>query len=282
MNRFRGSAPGFLQRRKPIIRCRFITNATPDPLLDIQSRLIRRQILYREPPMILKKNIDAFSFMPSGAVHIKPDLISPQSPVKLPQAQKKPFSIPLGMPDQPRFSQKRRDPTKDIQPRPMLACGRNPKPPAAFGPTHTQTRMERKPRFVFKHHRLLRSQIFEFFLRPEKISGRPQNGLEDRHSFRASNDTLIGASTSGPGGPLVLSQTGVSYERRGSAHPSEPGLTQIPEGTVPDRFRALFGSSRSAASVGPVAATLLKPRRLVRSRYASNDSGSDGLSPKCR
>ena len=40
MNRFRGSDPGFLQCRKPIIRCRFIANATPDPLLDIQSRLI--------------------------------------------------------------------------------------------------------------------------------------------------------------------------------------------------------------------------------------------------
>jgi hypothetical protein len=88
--------------------------------------------------MILKNNIDVFSFMPSGAVHIKPDLISPQSPVKLPQIQKKPFSIPLGMPDQPRFSRKQRDPTKDIQPRPMPACGWNPKPPAAFAPTHTQ------------------------------------------------------------------------------------------------------------------------------------------------
>jgi hypothetical protein len=117
----------------------------------------------RKRPMILKKKIDVFSFMPSGAVHIKPDLISPQSPAKLPQAQRKTCSIPLGMPDQHRFSQKRRYPTKYIQPHPMLTCGRNPKPPTAFGPIHPQTRMERKRRLGFKHLRLLRSQIFEFF-----------------------------------------------------------------------------------------------------------------------
>jgi hypothetical protein len=70
--------------------------------------------------MVLKKNLDVFAFMPTCAVHIKPDLVSSQLPAKIAQTQKKSFSIPLGMPNQPRFSQERRNPAKDIQPRLML------------------------------------------------------------------------------------------------------------------------------------------------------------------
>ena len=203
--------PRFLQCRKPMIHRRFITNPMPYPLLNIQSRLIIRQILDRQPPMVLKKNLDVFAFMPTCAVHIKPDLVSSQSPVKIAQTQKKSFSIPLGMPNQPRFSQERRDPNKDIQPRLMLTRGQNTKPPAAFGPAHAQTRMERKARLIFKHDRLLRPQIFEFFLKPEKISWPLQNGLEDRHNCYTSDDTPSDASTSGLDGLSALSQTGVFF-----------------------------------------------------------------------
>ena len=147
-----------------MIRRRFVTNPPPYPLLHIQPGLIARQIRHRQSPVMLEKNIDLFAFMPSGAVHQEPDLVTSQASIKLLQAKKKAFAIPLGMTNQPRFSQKRGHPTKNIQPCLMLACGRNPKSPAAFGPTHAQTGMEGKARLIFKYHRLLRPQIFEFFL----------------------------------------------------------------------------------------------------------------------
>ena len=217
MNLFMDGDPSFLQGGKPMIRRRFVTNPPPYSLLDIQPRLIAWQIAHRQSPVMLKKNVDLFAFMPSGAIHQEPDLVASQASIKLLQAQKKAFSIPLGLTYQSRFSQKRGHPPKNIQPRLMLARGRNPKSPAALGPAHAQTRMESKARLVFKHHGLLGPQIFEFFLTPWQISWPPPSAPEDRHSCCVSDDTPIGASTSEPGGLSALSQTDALCERPATA-----------------------------------------------------------------
>jgi hypothetical protein len=282
MNRSMDGEPSFLQGRKPIVRRRFITDSLPDSFLDIQPRLIARQVLDRQPTVGFQEHLDLFAPMPAGTVGIEPDLVSPQSLVKALQTEKEALAIPLGMTVQPRFPQKRRDPAEDIQPHPMLARRWNPKPLTTFGPAHAQPRMKRKARLILKHHGLLRSQIFEFFLRPEKTSGPPQTGLEDRHNCCALDDIPNGASTSGLGGPLALSQTGVSCGRPASVHPSGLGLGRTPAETVPDHFRASSGRSPSVVSVAPAAAAPLRPRLRVHSRHASNYSGSGGLIPKCQ
>jgi len=282
MNRFIDGVPGFIQGRKPMIRRRFVTNAPPYPLLDIQPRLIARQKRQRQSSVMLKKNIDVFAFMPAGAVHQEPDLVVSQASVKPLQAQKKAFSIPLGMTNQPRFSQKRGHPTKNIQPCLMPACRRNSKSPAAFGPAHAQTRMESKACLIFIHHRLLRPQIFEFFLRSWQISWHPPSAPGDKHSCCVSADTPIGASTSEPGGPSVLSRTDALCEPPVLAHPSGRGLTRIPGESSPDHPRGPSESCPSVESADPASVTPLAPSLPARSSYASNYSGSDGSIPKCR
>lgn len=282
MNRFMDGDPSFLQVRKPTVCCRFITYSLPNPFLNIQPRLIARQVFNRQPAVGFQEHIDLFASMPAGAVGIEPDLVSPQSLAKVPQTEKEALPIPLGMTDQPRFPQKRRDPAEDIQPCPMLARRWNPKPATTFGPAHAQARMEGEARLILKHHGLLRSQIFEFFLMPEKISWPPQTGLEDKHNCCALDDIPNGASTSGLGGPLALSQIGVSCERPASAHPSGLGLGRNPTETVPGHFRASSGRSPSVVSVAPAAAAPLRPLLRVRSRHASNYLSSGGLIPKCQ
>ena len=280
MNRSVDRDPSFLQSRKPTVRRRFITDSLPNPFLNIQPGLIARQVLDRQPPVGLKEDLDFFASVPASAIDIEPDRVSPQSLVKVPQTEEEALSIPLGMANQPRFPQQRRDPAKDVQPRLMLTCRWNPKPLTALGPADTQTRMEAEACLILKHHGLLRSQIFEFFLKPEKISWPPQTGLEDKYNCCASDNIPTGASTSGLGGPLALSQIDVSCERPASAHPSGLGLGRTPTETVPDHVRASSGRCSSVVSVGPAAAALLRPRLRVRSRHASNYLSSGGSIPK--
>jgi len=282
MNRFMDGDPGPLQGCKPMIRCRFVTNPPPYPFLNIQPRLISWQIRHRKSPMVPEKNIDVFAFMPSRAVHEKPDLVASQASIKLLQAQKKTSSIPLRMSNQSRFSQEGGHPAEDIQSGLMLACRRNPKSPAALGPTHTQTRVKGKARLIFIHHRLLRPQIFEFFLRSWKISWRPPSGPGDKHSCCVSSNTPIGASTSAPGGPSALFQIVALCEPPMLAHPSGFDLNRIPGGASPDHFRGPSESCPSVESAGLAWVTPLGPSLRARSRYASSYSDSDGLIPRCR
>ncbi len=157
------SIPNKIESFEPTIRGSFIPNLPPDPFLRIQPRLITRQILQTKSHMSSYKQINFLPLMPSGSVHIKPDPIPSKSPVKILQAGHKSLPISSRPSDHPSPPQQRSDPSKQIQSLAMLTRGRNAQPFPSSRPPHSQSRMERKARFVLKDDGFLRSQPPEFF-----------------------------------------------------------------------------------------------------------------------
>lgn len=128
MSRYLNRLPDRVKTLKPTIRRGFITNTTPYPFLEIQPRLITRQILHMKPLMSLKEKLNGLTTMPSGTIHIQPDRIPFEPPVQVSQTAHKPLSVPLRPPHKSIPAQKRRYPSKDVQPLTMLTCGRYLKP----------------------------------------------------------------------------------------------------------------------------------------------------------
>ena len=173
--------PNKIETFKPKISRRFIPNLTPDPLLGIQPGLITRQIPQTKSHMGSYKQINFLPLMPSRPVYIKPDGMPSESAIKILQTGNKSLSISPRSSDHPPPTRQGSYPSKQIQPFTMLTRGRNTQPLPSFCPSHTQTRIKRKPRFVLKDYGLLWTQELEFFLRPDEIAWPPHSSLGDRY-----------------------------------------------------------------------------------------------------
>jgi hypothetical protein len=269
------SIPNKIKTFEPAIRCGFIADLTPDPLLRIQPRLITRQVLQTKSHMSSYEQINFLSLMPSGSVHIKPNGIPSESAIKILQASNKSPSISSRPSDHPSPTQQRSDPSKHIQSLAMLARGRNAQPLPSPRPSHTQPRMKRKSRFVLKNDRFLRSQPPEFFLTPDETAWPLHSCLEDTYIPHASVDTPIDASKTELGEPSRLSQTDASDGPPRWDHPIELAVTQIQKEASPNlspiaaELLGLSGPDAQAASRVP------RPLALDRSLGASRDLSSD-------
>ena len=278
LNRF----PDRIQTFKPTIRSGLIANLTPKPFLEVQTRLIAWQILQAKSDMCLDKNVHLFSSMPPGPINIQPNRIPSEPPIEMSQTTHKSLSVSLWPSDQTLSTQQRSHPPEHIQPLTVLACRRNPKPLSSLSPSHSQTRMQRETRLVLKNDRLSGVQRPKFFLTPCEIAWPLRSVPEDKYNRPVSADIPIGASSSEPGEPSILSQNGASSEPPRWDHPSEPDLTQILTETslsappIPDEPSGLNEQDAQASLPVPKTST---PDRLP---CASRDSSSDASNPRPR
>lgn len=271
--------PNKVETFEPAIRRSFIPYLMPDPLLGIKARLIRGQVLEAKARVCSYKELNLLPLMPSGPIYIQPYREASQVATQMLQTRKESFSVSMGPSDYPPSAQQRSHPSKQIQTLAMLARRRNPQPASSLCPSYTQTRVQGKPRFVFKNDGFLRSQMSEFFLRPDESVWHLRSLPEDTYSLPASVDTLTGASRTEPDEPSGLSRTDASDGPREWDRPIGRAGARIPQETSPGRLPAAFAPSASNVEDALVASRV--PALLPRDRLpdASRDLSSDALSP---
>ncbi len=227
------SCPNNIQAFKPAVCGCFIPNASPDPLLAVKAGLIRWQIIQMKATMSLQESQNGFSTMPAGSVHIQKYPITSELFVERLQDLKKTFAIAFGCSDKTVSTQKRRHPSRDIEPLGMLARGRDSQTNTFLCPAPAKFGMKRKTGLVLKDNSFTRSQILKFFLKLSRIDGLGISWPEDKHDRRVSTDTPTGASTSGLGGPSKRFQSAASGESQELVHPTESWEGRIDRETVP-------------------------------------------------
>jgi len=282
MGCFRNGSPDEIQAVEPAIGRGFITNLSPDAFLHIEAWLVARQISKSESSLPAQKTLHISTLVPSGSVHIEPDLVAVQLAADQLQAGQEALSVARGRTHEPDSSQQRCHPAKDVQPLAVLARRWDPKPFSDLGPSHTQTRMQAKTGLIFKDHGLPRPQFSKFFLTSCENSSLPALALEYTNSWPASVGTPADASTFAPVAPSALSRTDAPDASPGSVHPSGHDSIQTPGAPSPGLPPASPGSLESIAPGALDVFPALMPTVPVCSPCASRDSNSDasGLAPR--
>ena len=278
MNRLPDDVKGF----KPAIRGGFITNPSPNPLLDVKARLVRWEVLQMKTLVGLYESSNFFPFVPLCAVHIEPDLITSKPAIEISETSKEPLSISFRASQHSACSQKGCNPTKKIQSFAMLACRRHSQPLAHFAPSHPKTGMQGEARFIFENNRLFSFQGPKFFLTSGETSWHPRSEPACRYALLASSGTPTDASTSEPGVPSAGFQIASSSGQPGSDHPSSLGLIQTPRGIAPDALPTRgepFLSNELVARVALRASGMPSPAHLP---CASTSSSSGALNQALR
>ncbi|MBP1740007.1 MAG: hypothetical protein H6Q48_2300 [Deltaproteobacteria bacterium] len=155
--------PSFIQTLKPSVCCRLIPNLAPDPLLNIQSRLMRGQIFQMQPPMGSNKEIDFLARMPSGSVYVEMNRLASKASVEIPQAFNESLPVALRRADHPSSPQQRSHPSKQVEPPGMWTGGRSPQSLSNLRSTKPQALVQSKASFVLKDYGLARSKRSQFF-----------------------------------------------------------------------------------------------------------------------
>jgi hypothetical protein len=269
--------PGDIERFKPAIGGGFISNPSPDPLLNVKARLVRWKVLQMKTLVGLHESLDFLPFVPFCAVNIKPDLVTSKTAIEMLETSKEPFSVSFRTSQHAMSSQKRGNPTEQVQPFAMLACRRHSQPLAHLAPSHTKTGMQGETRFIFENNRLFSFQGPKFFLTSGETSWHPRSEPACRYALLASSGTPTDASTSEPGGPSGGFQIASSSGQPGSDHPSSLGLIRTPRGIAPDALPTPgepFLSIELVARVSLRASGMPSPAHLP---CASTSSSSDAL-----
>lgn len=276
------SVPHEIKAFKPAICRRLIAHVMPDPLLGIEARLIRRQVPESKACVCSYKEVNLFSLMPSGPIHIQPDGEASQVATEMFQASNKSFPVSTRRPDHSPSAQKRSDPSKQVQSLAMLTRRRNPQASSPLCPPYPQTRVQGKACFVLKDDGFLRAQISEFFLTPDGSASLLRSSPEDTYSLPASVGILTGASRTAPDEPSGLSRTDASDGPRGWGRPIGPSGAQMLQETSLDLPLTAFAPLASNVAGVPTASRAPKPLFHDRLPDASRDSSSDALSPARR
>ena len=190
------------------------------------------------------------------------------------QTSNKSFSVSSGPSDHPSPTQQRGYPSKQVQSLAMSARGRNAQPFPSSRPPHSQPRMKRKPRFILKDDCFLRSQLPEFFLRPDEIAWPLHSYPEDTYIPPASVDTPIDASKTELGELLRLSQTDASGGPPRWDHPIELAVTRIPKEASLNPPLIAAELLRLTAADAQAASGVPRPLTLDRSLGASRGLSS--------
>lgn len=269
------SFPDHIKTFEPATGRGFISYLSPNPLLSIEPRLVRREVRQANTFVGSQEIPNLFPFMPCGAIYIQPDRISSKSTIDLPETGEESFSVPLRTPQQSHPPQQRGNPSKNVQPFVMLAGSQDPQPMADFSPPSTKTRMQGKTGLILKDNGLLSSQRPEFFLTCGETSWHPRYATADRYSPLASSGTPTDASTTEPGVPSGVFQNDSSGGPLRSDHPSGLDLNQIPQATSPNALPTHDELAVSAELVAQVFLRALGIPDLVHSPCASTSSSSD-------
>ena len=241
MSRLLDTAPDTIQSLEPSVGCCLVTNLSPNTLLNIQTRLIRRQVFQFQTFMSFEESPDFFSLVPTGSIDIQPNRVTSELAIEMSQTLQKSLPIAFGNTDHPLTSQQGSYPAKYIQPFAVLTGRGDSQSLSSFSPTSTCTGMQTKSRFILKNQRFPRPQTIEFFLKLFGISEHPWHGPVNTNNYPASLYTQADVANVGLGEFLSLSQADALNAQPTSAHPNELDSTQTPTATSLNLSLISFG-----------------------------------------
>jgi hypothetical protein len=220
--------------------------------------------------------------MPASLIHIQPDGIALQTPIKMSQSLNKSLTItPFGL-NHPMPTQQRSHPSRKVQTFPMLAGSGHPQPLANVSPTATQARMQGKTCLVLKDHCLLRTQGLKFFLKPSETAWSHPSELEDSYSRLASTGIPVDASSAELVSPLASGQTAALGAPPRWARPNEHGLNRTLPGSFLSERQAPSACRTLTELAGPTEFEAEAQPTRLGSRNESSGSSSSELSPRPR
>jgi hypothetical protein len=199
------------------------------------------------------KQIDFFSLMPLGSVHVEMNRVTPKALVKMLQAFNKTFPVALRRADHSPSPQQWSHPSKQIEPLAVLTGGWDAQSLSDLRPAKPEARMQSKARFILKDYGLPSPKRSQFFLRCGEISSPPHPAPEGTNILLALIGTLIGASTVAPAGPSALFQNTSSRESPAWVHPTSPDSTRTLKGISPDDFPIPYAPLGSVEQGDPAA-----------------------------
>ena len=232
-----------------------------------------------QPPMGSNKQIDFFSLMPLGSVHVEMNRVTPKTSVKMFQTFNESFPVALRRSDHPSSPQQRSHPSKQIKPLAVLTGSRDAQSLSDLRPTKPKARMQSKTCFILKDYGLSRPKRSQFFLGCGEISSPLRLATEDTYTPLALIGTPIGASTVAPAGPSALFQNTASCESPAWGHPTSPDSTRTLKGLSQDDFLIPYAPLGSVEQDGLVASGFPALPVLDHLPDESIDSNSAGLCP---
>jgi len=137
-----------------------------------------------------------------------------------------------------------------------------------------------KAAFVLKNNGFFRTQRFEFFLGPSRISSHPLTLLGDRHDWLASAYTQVDASSTGPDGPSALSRNDAVNGSLKWGHPTGHDSNRTSEATPPSEVLIKLRPSASFELDGLAAFSGPGLRRRPCLPHASSGLHSSGSGPE--
>jgi len=233
--------------------------------------------------MLSEELPDRITPMPTCAINIKPDGVTAKPAIEVLQHLEETLSVAAFRLDHPSTTQKRSNPAGNIQPFLMLAGCWNLQPLSDERPPSAQPRMAGKAAFVLKNDGFFRTQRFEFFLGPWRISSHRLLLPGDIHGRHALTDTRVDASSTGLDGPSALSRTVAVNGSPRWGHPIGHDLirtsVETPPGEVLTELRPSVSSELDglAAFSGP---GLLHRPYLPPSSSGLHSSGSGPELPR--
>lgn len=220
--------------------------------------------------------------MPAGLIHIQPDGVALQTPIKMSQNLDKSLTITPFVMNHPIPTRQGSHPSRKVQTCSMLAGSGHPQPLANASPTATQARMQGKTCLVLKDHCFFGTQGLKFFLKPSETAWSPPCELEDRHSRLASTGTPADASSAEPASPLALGQTAALGTPPRWVRPNAHGLNRTLPGSSLSERQAPSACWTLTESAGPTEFEAEAQPTRPGSQNVSSGSSSSELSPKPR
>jgi hypothetical protein len=193
--------PDLVEAFEPTVGRGLVAKAAPDARLHVQGGLIGRQVLQRQPWGRAQEPAHRLAFVPAGAVDVYGDAVAPQTPIQMAEHFEEALTVTLFGADHAVAAEQRCYPAREVEACAVLARGGDTQALPALGPAEAQTWMHGEAGFVLEHHGLVGLKTAQFFLAPAGNAGHLHGGPADRHGWRASCGSRVGASRSGLGAP---------------------------------------------------------------------------------
>ena len=191
--------PDDIEFREPPVGGGLGPNPAPDPLLGVQGRLVRRQVIESEPRVRLEEGIDVIPLVPAGAIDVKPNRVAVEPPVEMPKRLEEARPVAPRHPDHPTPTEERCHPAAEVEPGVVLTGRGDPAALAPLRPAPTQARMEREAGLIREGDGLGRAERLEFFLAGAGTPAPRRSAPEGSRSWRASAGSPTGGARAGPG-----------------------------------------------------------------------------------
>lgn len=213
---------------EPDVAGNFVSALSPNAFLLIECWLVRRQVFKVNSGMVPEKELNLLTFVPFCAIHIEVDGITSERSEHMLQDLQESLPVPLLGTYESFSPQQRGHPSRQVEPLPVLAGGRNPETLTLLGPTSAEAGMKAETGLILKDDRFVDFESAEFFLTAGENRRRPWPVPEDKRSLPVSDCNPSDATSIEPDVPSRARQAPALDESPGSAHPRQLSAGQTP------------------------------------------------------